>query len=130
VICDIIGTALPEIRLEFRPQSAQLRPERILKDGFEFCSLQFERARGFCRAGKPVFMSPDLEKHRQIGVAHGAPQMPDEDLHRLWVVMEILANRKLDETSPQLLCDTTKNPALPNAQIAIHSNTKDKETSP
>ncbi len=130
MICDIVRTVFPEIRLEFLPQPAQLRPERILKDGFGFFSLQFEQARSIWRAGKPVFMSPDLEKYRQIGVAHGAPPMSDDALHRLWAVMDILTNRLPDETFPQISCDGANHVAPQNAPVAIHSNYEDKEASP
>lgn len=96
----MIRTAFLEFRLEFRPQPARLRPERILKDVFGFYSLQFERVRRILRAGKSVFMSPDLEKYRRIGVACGTPPMSDDALRRLWAVMETLASRIPDETCP------------------------------
>jgi len=126
----MLRTTFLEIRLEFRPQPAQLWPDRILKDGFEFCSLQFERARQLWRAGKPVFMSPDFEKYRRIGVAHGTPQMSDDTLRRLWAVMEILANRVPDEPFPQLFCGSKSPTAHQNTPPKVDSHLDDKETSP
>ena len=125
----MIRTTFPEIRQEFEPQPARLRPAPVVRGGFVFLTSNQILRRPVGRRWKVFFMSPDLNKYRRIAEQEGEAHLyTDDRLLRLWACLETLLPRVLTETCPQLLLPTSVND--PSCFTAKTVESQNKEASP
>lgn len=125
----MIRTTFPEIRPEFAPQPAHLRPVPFVRDGFVFLTSNQILRRPVGRRWKVFFMSPDLNKYRRIAEQDGEAHLyTDDRLLRLWACLETLLPRVLTETCPQLLLPDSVNKPSNFTTKTVES--QDKEASP
>jgi len=95
-----------------------------------FSSIPVYRAQPPPAREKACFMSfnppSDLDKYREIGAAHGLPDLSDAALLSLWAFLETIAAQP--GTYPPLSAARAWEKQADQAQIAL--NSKDKEASP
>jgi hypothetical protein len=125
----MIRITFPEIRPKFAPQSARLRPARVVRGGFVFLTSNQILRRPVGRRWKVLFMSPDLNKYRRIAEQEGEAHLyTDGRLLRLWACLETLLPRILTQTCPQFLNQPTA--SLPTQAAAEDVTSKPKEDCP
>lgn len=124
----MIRTIFPEIRPDFEPQPARLRPAPFVRGGFVLLTSNFKLRAPVGARKKVFFMSPDLNKYRRIAEQEGEAHLyTDDRLLRLWACIETLLPRVLTETCPQLLLPTSVN--KPSNLTSKTVDSHDKEAS-
>ncbi|WP_299587713.1 hypothetical protein [uncultured Tateyamaria sp.] len=119
-------TAFLEIRSEFGPQIAHLRPTPLHVQGCVFLTSNFETRAAQAAREKVFYMSLNLEKYRRVGEKADEGNLSDEALLTLWAFLQTISARPDD--CPQKPAAQSNIPRDQTSVVALDS--KNKEASP